>query len=174
MTEQHKWLSLSITWTLFIYTTLPFVRPVCNYLKAHLPFSFSINFLLIATILYVTGPWILKLKKAGLVLSCMYILTLLIYIAGMIYLELPEERIHFLQYGILVYFVFRTLTFYSSGIKVYALSFIVVALIGWGDEGIQRLLPQRYFEWKDVGLNCISAALGLCLIHIGQRLNNSR
>ena len=41
-------------------------------------------------------------------------------------------------------------------------------VIGFGDETIQWVLPQRFFELKDIQLNAVSGALGLLLAHFGQ------
>ena len=39
------------------------------------------------------------------------------------------------------------------------LSVALTALAGWGDEGIQAVLPNRYYELRDVGLNVAAGVL---------------
>jgi VanZ family protein len=36
--------------------------------------------------------------------------------------------------------------------------------LGWGMRGIQYLLPNRYYQFQDICLNSVSAALGLILV----------
>lgn len=39
--------------------------------------------------------------------------------------------------------------------------FILVSLIGLGDELVQGALPGRFFDWADVRLNALSALVGM-------------
>ena len=36
-----------------------------------------------------------------------------------------------------------------------ALALVVTALLGWVDEGIQGLLPNRVYDWLDVASNAV-------------------
>jgi len=51
----------------------------------------------------------------------------------------------------------------------YAGAWALTTLLGLGDEGIQHLLPERYFVWTDVGLNALAAALALGVVVVGRR-----
>ena len=74
-------------------------------------------------------------------------------------LKIPAERIHFIEYGLLGIFVIRP---YATGTWKFLLpAFLLVCLIGAGDELIQWFLPNRVGEWKDVGLNVIGGFFGL-------------
>ena len=42
-----------------------------------------------------------------------------------------------------------------------ALGVAVAGAAGWADEGIQFLLPNRYYDWRDVGLNLLGAVLAV-------------
>jgi VanZ family protein len=37
----------------------------------------------------------------------------------------------------------------------------VTALIGWLDEGIQALLPNRFYDIQDVGFNALAALMAI-------------
>ena len=41
---------------------------------------------------------------------------------------------------------------------------VLTVLVGVGDESIQWILPQRFFEVKDVVLNAVSGVLGLLTV----------
>jgi len=98
------------------------------------------------------------------------IIAIVAYVFGFIALKIPEEKIHFIEYGFLAYFVFRAISFdLKEEPFVYFLSLLLVSLIGWGDEGLQHILPNRYYQIQDVLLNSISGALGLYLTYIFRR-----
>jgi VanZ family protein len=80
------------------------------------------------------------------------------------YAHFPAERLHLVEYGCMGYVLFRALRFDLGPIAAYLASFALAVLIGIGDECIQWVLPQRFFEVKDIQLNAFSAALGLLLV----------
>jgi hypothetical protein len=116
-----------------------------------------------ATLLIVASVLILKKSKTrSEKVDYRYLIVSLIgYLIGVIYLKLPEERIHFVEYGILAFFLFRALRIDLPLVPSFVWAFVIASLIGWGDEGIQYLLPNRYYDNRDVLLNSISALLGL-------------
>lgn len=100
-------------------------------------------------------------------------LALLLYGAGTLSARSPQERLHYLGYGILaaaLYFGFArdrarpTATLPSSSSRAFlpaAAALLAGGLIGYADELLQILWPRRYFDWVDVGMNVVSVALGL-------------
>lgn len=76
----------------------------------------------------------------------------------------PAEKLHFLYYGVLAFLVHRSLSIDVDGGALSGLTVLLVAVIGLGDEGIQHVLPNRFFEWKDVALNGVSGALATAII----------
>jgi hypothetical protein len=94
--------------------------------------------------------------------------------------ELPEERLHFLEYGIVGGLVFAALlerqeqTRGKSGEvpggyrhfwpAVGAVVFTGIA--GWVDEGIQELLPNRFYDLRDVAMNVAAGVLAVFSIWI--------
>jgi glycopeptide antibiotics resistance protein len=60
--------------------------------------------------------------------------------------------------------LFRALRIDFSSRAAYIASFVGTVLIGLGDECIQWVLPQRFFELKDVQLNALSGGLGLLIL----------
>ena len=41
----------------------------------------------------------------------------------------------------------------------YTVALVITGLLGWGDEGIQYLLPGRVYELRDVGMNVTAGFL---------------
>ena len=79
-------------------------------------------------------------------------------------LEISVERVHFVEYGLLTLFVFRALNHNIRDKSLYLWSGIAVFCLGFLDEGIQYLLPNRVYNTRDVVVNGIAGILGLLVI----------
>jgi hypothetical protein len=88
------------------------------------------------------------------------ILTLTIATIGLgltwFLLDIPEERIHVLEYALLGWLIFRD----SSHLLF---SFLFIMAVGFLDEGFQYILPYRYFQLWDVFLNGCGGLLGIII-----------
>lgn len=86
----------------------------------------------------------------------------------------PEEALHFVQYGAVGGFAYgwfderrrRLVASASAGrrsrIAFSALAaFLFTTAAGWIDEGIQYLLPNRYYDLRDVAFNAAAGALAI-------------
>jgi len=91
------------------------------------------------------------------VISCLYGLVLYI-------LELPEEQVHFIEYGILSALIYVALTHDINNKSIYFLSAIIVFVFGTIDEVIQWVLPNRCFDIRDLIMNGIAGILAQLLI----------
>ena len=80
----------------------------------------------------------------------------------------PAERLHLVEYGFMGYIIFRALRVDMDWRLAYLAAWGIAVLVGIGDECIQWVLPQRFFEVKDIQLNAVSAALGLAVLYIAQ------
>jgi len=90
-----------------IYSTLAIVRPVCDFLRNHTPFSL-----------------------------------------------------------LLAYLIYRALRLDLKNGRLYLTTIILSGIVGWGDEGIQHLLPNRYYDLRDVTFNFLGAVLGCFLLFV--------
>ncbi|MBF0627255.1 MAG: VanZ family protein [Magnetococcales bacterium] len=77
------------------------------------------------------------------------------------YMDNPVERVHLLEYGILAFLVFHAMGQPRGTRLVWTYLLVVVA--GFSDETIQWILPNRFFDLRDVGMNGIGSACGLWL-----------
>lgn len=156
-------------WVFYIYSTLYVGRPVCTYLKETLPFSLLINALMaVLLILLVIG----MVSKGHMTKPSSYFIlamVLSVYIYGLVMIQYPEEKIHFIEYGFLAYLVYKAVRLDVQEPMAYGYAFLLISALGWIDEGIQYLLPNRYYQIEDVILNSISGALGLGLVFIFKR-----
>jgi hypothetical protein len=71
----------------------------------------------------------------------------------------PEEAVHFLEYGLLGYLLFRALSLTIRDSSIYPTAFLIGALVGIGDEILQWVMPNRYWDFRDAGLNALAAGL---------------
>ena len=134
---------------LAIYASLPFARPVLNLLHREAAGPFSVgSYVLIGgaaalVLRWARGRWPIALGLLGLL--------------GLALprIPLPEERLHFLEYGLLGFFLPLALRDRRGAMGASA---VLVLAAGVVDELIQWALPGRVGELRDV--------LFLSLIHI--------
>ena len=83
-------------------------------------------------------------------------------IAGLLLgLSIPEERVHFLQYGLMSLLAQRA--FGLAPLPKIVGAAALTSALGLLDELLQGLLPSRHFEWRDVGMNAAAAVIELAL-----------
>lgn len=74
----------------------------------------------------------------------------------------PSEAIHFPEYGASAVLAFRMLGHrLSDPRRLYAAAAALTAAAGGFDEVLQGILPNRYYDLRDVGLNALAGAMGL-------------
>lgn len=81
----------------------------------------------------------------------------------------PEEAVHLLEYGLLTYFIFKALGHRIRDRTIYIAAVLIVSFIGMMDEFIQWILPSRYWSYKDVGINSLSAVIFVLILWKGVR-----
>ena len=163
MSERTQYWGLAAAWTILIYSTLYIVRPICDFLKQHTPFDAIVWGFFVFISAWIIYFVFFHVRLRGASSYGLFFGTVVCYSAALVWLKIPEERIHLIQYGILACLVVRALKLDFPPLAAYAGAFFLTSLLGLGDEGIQHILPNRYFEWKDVILNSVSAGLGLLL-----------
>lgn len=73
--------------------------------------------------------------------------------------DVPIEAIHFLEYGLLGFFLFRALKFNIRDKSTFFIAFLIGTLVGIFDEILQWIVPLRLWDIRDVGLNALSCGL---------------
>lgn len=161
--KTRRWLWV-VGWTFLIYATLYIVRPICEFLRQRVPLDLVVNGLFIGLAL-VMLYWVFARLRIGWRRRSLFFLLLFLYAGALTVIEIPEERIHLIEYGILAILIFRALCLDISEFKALGAAFALTTLLGWGDEGIQYLLPNRYYQTQDVLLNSFSGLMGLMLFY---------
>lgn len=74
------------------------------------------------------------------------------------------ERFHVLMYGILACVVFWAFKLSIKNKTIYIYTTILSCFLGVVDEAIQDFLPMRFFDMKDILMNCLSCGMGTLFI----------
>jgi glycopeptide antibiotics resistance protein len=162
----RKW-SYVIVLVFFIYSTLYIVRPILDYLRENIACLDILGNILLAVVgsFFVLMVFVLKAKgnirkrTTHFLLIC----AALLYVSIIWNIEYAEEKIHFFEYGLLAWLIYRALDGDLKGKSLFACSFVAVSIIGWGDEWIQYLLPNRYYDIRDVIMNATGGLMGLII-----------
>jgi len=179
--ERRLWISAGGC-LLLIYSSLYIARPVtewlrdANLLRLAVGGSFALIAALVSLRLRRTRPgWRVWVALAGIAMGSVLLLSRF---------ELPEERLHFLEYGLVGGLVFAALLERqknkrrdSSGLPSRCAylwpavgAFVMTGVAGWIDEGIQEVLPNRYYDLRDVAMNAAGGALAVLSIWIVELL----
>jgi VanZ family protein len=161
--EKHwiSWLYVTI-WSLVIFITIPFARTIVLFVIrdfGRTTFVYLVIGLVtttfIASLTYVRRQN-LKTRSSLLWLSVIAI----IFIGYTIHLrKVPVEAVHFLEYGILGFLLFRALAHQTHDYSIYFTAAIIGFLIGTIDESIQWLVPGRYWQLSDIWINVLAVSL---------------
>lgn len=156
--------SIVAGYAFFIYSTLSIMPWIWNNISET---TGGLNSFLVAVVLVVLALYmVFYLIAAKKTISSFLWLPLLItfYVLALRMIELPIERIHFIEYGLLSILVFKALRHSIQNKSVYAWAALIAFLFGCIDEGIQYFLPNRSFDIKDITVNAVAAFFGLALL----------
>ena len=143
--ERRLWFC-SLAVVVAIYSTLGLAGTLAEVLREHdlLPASFF--FLMFLTVAAIVGSGLKRRPGRREVWVALGVTA----VYGMTVLRMggsPEERTHLFEYGIVAVLIYQALGECSqNGRRVRApaaLALVAAALLGWLDEGIQALLPNR-------------------------------
>lgn len=159
---ERQWWIAALVLIVLIYGTLYFVRGPIEFLRERNLLRLAVGLLFLASgsgvAVYLwkrrTGA-----RELAVLLGFATVFGAAVSLAG-----LPEEKLHFLEYGLLgalLFHAFRERATRIGGTKWAAalLAGLAAALAGWGDEGIQALLPNRYYDVRDIVWNVLGSSL---------------
>lgn len=131
---------------------------------------------------FIRGAGLLRMMVAGaFVLAAVAVVTLIlehpglrrprvvlmVLIAAALYaaviwpLSSPEEKLHFLEYGAVGVLAFLSTPEAWSTPRRFSVAALFTVAAGWLDEGIQAVLPNRYYDLRDVGFNALAGLMAL-------------
>jgi len=166
---QTRELKVALAWflvflcALTIFLIVPLARRIQAFVSTHWGqalFGYSV-LLAVAAAFVITLYFLifrLKIRSLSNYLWLTAVTILYVYFTLKLW-TIPVEAVHFLEYGLLGFFLFRALKFYFHDSSIYLIAFLSGALVGIFDEILQWMVPLRYWDIRDVGLNALSSAL---------------
>jgi hypothetical protein len=151
------WL-LALAWLGAIYSTLYVARPVAELLRSNNLLRLTVW----ATIALLGAAVLIWAARARLGLRGWGVLALgaAAFAWAVLSVSPPEVKLHFVEYGVLGGLFYAALR--SGGARWAALpALILTGLAGWLDEGIQYLLPNRWYDLQDVAINTVAGAIAI-------------
>jgi VanZ family protein len=83
--------------------------------------------------------------------------------------DIPVERFHLIEYGVVGFLALRATRHYFPTPADYGVALLLVFDIGFVDELIQGVLPDRVYDVRDVMTNGIAGLLGLLAVMAARR-----
>jgi MFS family permease len=176
MTNQQKRWLMAVGYVLFIYATLGAVVAPLRFLRAHGVLRLTLATFYLATFLVL---WRVLMKtqtrEAWRYLFLIGMFLAYYFVARKV--KIPEEQVHFFEYGLVGVLLARALEVKSGfNWKTFLLALVLAGLIGWFDEILQGHIPSRHYDVHDIFLNILSAVMGLTLylaFPVGYRMRSS-
>ncbi len=160
--ERRLWLALVIVLAA-IYATLGQAPAIVAALGEGILNSIGNNLVFAIIVLLVVIPVFFIDKRLGREAIALGAGILTVYLLAWLRLGSWEERSHLFEYALVAALVHEALLERrDNGRRVPApalLALVVSISLGWLDEGIQSLLPNRVFELIDVAFNSIAATM---------------
>jgi len=156
------WLWLTLC-TLAIFLIVPLARTIQKFVSAQWGrslFGYSVlaatgaGFLCLVCFLVFR----LKIRAPSNYLWLTAVACLYVYFTLKLW-RVPEEAVHFLEYGLLGFFLFRALSLSIRDKSIYLIAFLSGSLVGIFDEILQWMIPNRYWDFRDAGLNALGVGL---------------
>lgn len=154
-----------------IFTTIPIARNLQKFVYNTVGrefFTYVVLFVVcigLAILLYFF-IFKLKVKRASQYIWLFLCAGLFIYFTVKLKAH-PEEAIHFLEYGLLSYLLFKALSYRIQDWTIYLTAVFFVLFIGTTDEFLQWMMPQRFWGFRDIGLNMLAGGIFLLAIWKG-------
>lgn len=154
-----------------IYSAIPLARSLQELIYKSVGkefFTYLVFFVIAAGLITLLYIFIFKLRIKSISQYIYIIICSGIYVYFTIQLGAnPEEAIHIIEYGLLSFFVFRALSYRIKDWTIYITAAFLVMLFGTADELLQWIMPTRYWDYRDVGINFLGGAIFLLVIWKG-------
>jgi hypothetical protein len=159
---------LLAAYTALIYATLPFGGGAGRaVLRSPVgAWVFGPGLVLVAAILVVALVVRLRRNAAGARAYVLLGLTGGGWAGALVWLRTMRlERIHVPEYGLAAWLAWRAVRPHvHRPLAAYVAAAAIAALIGWGEEEIQRIVPGRVYDPRDIVANALGAVLGVLLV----------
>tara|TARA_Y100000034_G_scaffold30248_1_gene36887 strand:+ start:892 stop:2115 length:1224 start_codon:yes stop_codon:yes gene_type:complete len=157
-----SWLMVAL-WTLLIYVTIPLANALQNTWVRFWGRQ-SLLLVVVAVLSLATVITFLAMRRSDRKVRWHQYLWILLVFAAYIYFtyslrSLPAEALHFIEYGVLGALAFLAFRHRVENSSIYFISAVFCLLVGTVDEIIQWIVPQRFWDYRDVWLNGVGGGL---------------
>ena len=164
-------LVLTLCYLLTIYATLGIARPIAEHLRSS-GFLVPVLAIMFVVCTALALGWRYRTTdKKRMVLRGFLIISLLA--VTLLIKAMPEERLHFLTYGLLGWLICWTIEAHPSAQPGKQYDWLLPCLLAWlagtVDELIQWWLPVRVFDIRDIIFNGVAGMLGIALFATGSK-----
>jgi VanZ family protein len=165
MSDRKKfwaWLWVTLC-ALVIFLIVPLARTIQKFVSSHWGRSlFGYAVLAATAVVFLALVHVLvarlKIRSPSNYLWLTAVACLYVYFTLKLW-RAPEEAVHFLEYGLLGFFLFRALSLSLRDKSIYLVAFFLGSLVGTFDEILQWMMPGRYWDFRDAGLNALAVGL---------------
>lgn len=187
--ERRLWIWAAVS-LIAIYASLAYVRAPTEWLRERNLLRLAVAAVFLVAVALIAS--VLARRRPGRTELFVLAAAAVAYLGVLLRMERVEERVHFLEYGLVGGLVYAALLErwrrgpgggaargretspggaeapdrpVSAGPArgrfpwTELIAIFVTAAAGWGDEGIQAILPNRVYELRDVGLNVAAGIL---------------
>lgn len=163
--ERRLWRAVVVAVGLLLAALYP-MQFALDVLRARNLLRFTIAALFLLCAGAVVGG--LLRRRAPLLAWLVVMLAGALYAAIALAMEVPQERLHLVEYGFLALLLRAAIAASVaarpggrrvSNVDVWALG--AATAVGWIDEAVQGILPNRIYDLRDVAFNALAAALAL-------------
>ncbi len=158
--EALSW-AFPVFWSALLFATVPHVRDGVNFIREHLGSGFFTFFVAVSAFLAAAAALYATRQRWSLA-SCAWLLglaALVVYLSFDLAKGSAEEAIHYVQYGMLSFLLFRAFSHRIRDYSIYVAVTVTGTFLGMVDETVQWLTSGRYFDLRDIWLNFKAVAL---------------
>lgn len=154
------WVLFALAW---IYATLGPAYVLAAQLRQRNLLRVSFVLVLLLVVAVIAWRWVKQRpgwEEIGVAIGIM-----VVYLWAIARIESTEERTHLIEYSLVAILIYQALVERRrNGRKVplpAVLTIVMTALLGWLDEGIQSMLPNRVYDIVDVGFNTLAGLMAV-------------
>jgi hypothetical protein len=159
-----RW-TLVVLYVLAVYSTLGAARGWSQCLRQLNILHVAVGLSLVAGFVAAVG-W--KWQSSSVRKRILRAGTACVLLSLALSLALPEERLHLVEYGVLGWMLAWAMAGGDRWPKCWPVAVVLAWVIGWGDELIQAVLPNRVYDVRDILLNGFSGMAGLMIYDTGR------
>lgn len=156
------WLEVAL-WVAVIFATIPFVRRLREAFVARWPAELIGYAVMAVVATAAVAAAVLVARRSqrlrAVDMAWLTVVAALVLLWTRALMAQPEEAVHFLEYGLLGVLAHRALRTRVRDWAVFVAAALLGSLVGTLDEIVQWIVPDRYFDLRDIVLNGGASAL---------------